>query len=656
MQTIEDYLNTNSISRSTLFLKLKSGEILSTKINGTRYILDLTESEPGLKIHNASAVKEVIKSKRSEWDTLILQAKQTGDKSHRVHLIEEITADLERFKKHGFKITGYDKRSIYRKISTIAAGGKLQRKTRDEQKPYRNEILQKDSNVQLLLNASSDIYLNLPTYKLRSRLKSNLKLVVDRIIDFAKRCRENEDYWEYAVLADIPPSTMRRTLYKEFSERAFNELHEYKNHFGRWKNRKVHVAGAFTDDQEFMDYIIGDDHKGDIDKVLVWNPLQNKYETKAVKAWAWMEGLTQKVLGYTFTTGELNAEDLVKSLIPVFKIFGKPKKYVLLDNGIGHSTRFEKFLADAEVPWHFAKPHDPTGKSPVERMFKYWKEEFDVFFPNYVGSNHPVEGKHPTASLSAPKATVTFEQYIKQFENYAYGFYETRPRKRVIKNKAIKASIRELFDSYYKYHEKLEVDIRKLRYGWQHKVIKTFDNKVILYKNGVNFTYLPADALSLVLNDRKYIICYDPTDMSEIDMYNISPIADKHTGEYWDRNQLVATLYNMNAMPPAEKMALAAKLNKQRDKKVKELARVMVDSELLNSDVIINSTVKETGKLVNERKQLEREAVVSVKTALPVEKISDMVTRKLSKVLEKPNDEVMLVNTGLTEEDWNELN
>lgn len=653
MYSIDEYLNSHSISRRTLFMKLKSGEILSAKINGNRYILDAEESNPKInfKIHDKDAREKVIEAKKTEWNTLILEARQTNDKTKKVQLINDIVEDVEHFKEHGYKITGYDKRSIYRKIST----GKLQRKTRDEQKPYRNETLQKDSNVQLLLNAASDIYLNIPTYKLRSRLKSNLKLVVDRVIDFAIRCRENEDYWEYAVLADIPPTTMRRTLYKEFSERAMQELHEYQLHFNRWKNRKVRVTGAFTDDQEFMDYIIGDDHKGDIDKVLVWNPLQNKFETKAVKAWAWMEGLTQKVLGYTFTTGELNAEDLIKSLIPVFKIYGKPKKYVLIDNGIGHSVRFKQFLANAEVPWHFAKPHDPTGKSPVERMFKYWKEEFDVFFPNYVGSNHPVEGKHPTASLSAPKTTVTFEQYVKQFENYAYGFYETRPRKRVIKNKAIKASIRELYDSYYKYHEKIDIDIRKLRYAWQHKVVKTFDNKVIFYKNGVNFTYLPADALSLVLNDRKYIICYDPTDMSEIDMYNINPITDKNTGEYWDRNQLVATLQNMNAMPSNEKMALAARLEKQREKKVKELSRIMVDSEMLSSDVIINSTVKETGKLVDQRKQLEREAVVSIKTALPVERISELVTKRIVKQKDNKESEPVTIS-NLTEDDWDELN
>jgi transposase InsO family protein/predicted DNA-binding transcriptional regulator AlpA len=627
MQSIEEFLNKSGISRATLFNHIKSGKLLSYKINGRTFIY--TDEEIGITCPKLKS--QIVKSKKAEWNQIITNyqlSMKSGAPVDPRQLINSILTDLKHWETKGISVTGFSEKSIYRKLKQDS----LERKTRDDIGILRNSVLRSNSALNKLLGIAAYFYFK--------NSYPNVSITCDLVLKYSK---ENEEYWE---LAAIPKATMKRVLTKEFYERGYKEKHQMLNHFNKWKQSRAKVTGAFTDHIEFMDWIIGDDHKSDIDKVLNWNPLRNCYEKETVKGWHWIEGKTQKILSYTVKPGEINSEDLILSLMEALMSYGRPVKGILVDQGVAKSMRFQDFCAKAGIALKFSKPYEPTHKATIERSFRYVKEEHDAFLKNFVGGNHPEEGRHTSAKLSAEATDITFEEYRRSLDNYINDFYETRERNRTIDNKIIQISIRDLFNSYWRNFDKQDMDPRVLRYAYQFEEIRKYTCGMITFsRKNIRYNYMPAEALPPAFNNRKYRICCNPLDLSSIDVYSTCHIEDKSTGWVVDRNDLIGTFNNIRAMDPEKRQAEVLKFNRQADKYLKQYVKVAVDAAVVENDNAdaVNAVVEQGGAIIDVRKQIEKTALNVIKTSMPVQRIKDIVT---------PDDGEAVTADKLTEEDW----
>lgn len=630
MLSIEKFADLNQIAVRTVYDQIRKGKLQSLKLDGTSYVVTNEE----LELNDEKLKRQILKAKRKEWNRIILQLNQNikaGLDGCNVKMtIDAIRKDVKHWEEKGIKVTGFSEKSLYRKIKQ----GKTDRKTRDDKHIYRNSVLKSVSALDKLLALASHFYFK--------NAYPNVNLTIDLI---HKHAKENEDYWE---LADVPRSTMKRTLNKEFYSRGWKEKHQFLNHYNRWKQNKAKVHGAFTDHVKFMDWIVGDDHKSDIDKVLVFNPNRNEFEKQTVHGWFWLEAKTQKVLSYIIKPGELNAEDLILTLMDALMQYGKPNKGVLIDNGIGESVRFQEFLLKAGIPLKFSKPYEPTHKATIERSFAYHKTEHDAFLKNFVGSNHLVEGRHSTSKLSAEDCHITFNDYKKSLDTYLTNFYEQRERDRTIDAKVIRISIKELFDSFWKNFDKRPVDTKVLRYAYSQDEIRRFNNGISFIRNKTRFNYLPSEALAPAFNNRKYTVCFNPADLNVIDIYALEDIIDKTTGEFKQKGDYVTTLYNLRNVDPVERQAQVAKFNKQAEKYLRQYVKTSIDGQVFQQGASdsVNSTVNEAGKIISVRKRIEKDALSIIKNAVPVEKIKSLV----SKQDKLPEEEAVL-----TEDSWKEL-
>jgi hypothetical protein len=373
-----------------------------------------------------------------------------------------------------------------------------------------------------------------------------------------------------------------------------------------------------------MDWIIGDDHKMDIDKVLVWNPYRKVFEKKKVEGWFWMDGKSGKVLGYVIKHESLKAEDLILSLMDVLKKYGKSTRGILMDNGLGRSAKFQSFVSKAGLSLRFCKPHDPTGKAPVERMFEMFKYEFDVRFKNFTGSNHQVEGRHPTLELSPPAPDITFEEYANMFEQYVYGFYETRNRNRVISGKAFNISNRDLFNYYWKGWEFKPIEDTILRFAYQKCKIKTWNDSLTIKIDKVENVFVSIPPLSRVLKGRKLAVYYDNKDYSDADLYATEYLEDHDTGEIFYPNAFIKTIININRLPNPKNVEIVTRLNKKIQSTTRDLGKLHTDVYLVNHEDrrdLLHASVDSTGAIASTREELERKYTHDIKNAVPVSSI-----------------------------------
>jgi len=638
MLTVDQYISKSGLDRATVYRQIKEGKIAHIGKGRNRRILDESNRED---FQNPKFRKAVIKYQQEQYDRGLLQANMLYIQAGKKHTAETeaikdaILRDVESWLQRGIKINGYSVKSIYRKISHGAE--KTIKKERDDKGLYKNSVLSSNSSLEKFLEVASYIYF---TYK-----KPNINNCVNLLLDYA---RNNERYWE---LAAIPRATAIKALKKECYNRGWKEAHTYMNHFNEWKNGKAKLMGAFTDDKHcrFGDWIVGDDHKADIDKVLVWNPIRKCFEKKTLKGWHWEEVKTQKCLGYVIKGGELNVEDLIISLMMALKEFGKPSKGILIDNGLGRSSRFQDFCNRAGLIIKYALPYEGTGKALKERAFRYYKDEFDNKADNYVGSNHAKEGYHPTAALSAPETTTTFEEYSKAFAEYIYGGYETRERDREINGKKIRVSIRNLYNSYMQSFKKVEISDETLRFAYQFEKIVKYRNGLSIRLKNEMYHYLPAP-LSYHFNNRKYICCYNPLNMSEVDLYTMERIIDMNTGELFaEKNVRIATLTCTRNVSAQEHKEFIIRHNKEYEKHVKGMANALVDRAAAADPTILNPALSDEGRIIDTRKKAVSEVTKVLKQQLPGKRLVEGVLHT-----RKPK-ELVIADTNVTSEDYAEL-
>jgi len=607
MIEFQKYLEISGIDRSTLFRWLADPDknVHQVKFSGKAYIVD--EQETYINVDDKKKRKQIIASIKEAWNQLILQAYNAigsdNERAARTKTVETIEKEVKFWQLRGVDIVGYNEKSIYRKIKK----GKVNREQRADKLTYRRiyanrELILHSQTAQSKLLAAAWHLFGKPSACL------NYKLMYAKIKDYAE---QNEMFYE---LAAIPESTMINFLKQEFTALALDKAHQLLNHYNLHKKTKARNKGAFTSDIQFMDYIIGDDHKMDIDKVFVYDELSGKMKLEKVQGWFWIEGKTQKILSYVLKTGDLNADDLKISLMEALAKYGRPKKAIMIDNGVGRASAFQDFCIKAGLQIEFSTPYEPTEKANVERIFRYMKDEFDVFENNYVGSDHAKEGRHKTSVLSPEACQITFKEYSQKLETYLTGFYETRERRRVIDNKVFKISIKDLYEHFAAHHVKDEVEARILAYAYQFE-------KVLRYNNGLTFTmknrvynYMPDPNLTSVFNGKRYIICYNPNDMNKVFMYAIDKIIDKTTGEVYERNEYITALESYENFTSNERRAMITAKNKKVDKHLRQIAE-------LKTDVVIASTVDVNGEVIEERKAIKKRIFNEIKNSVPVEKI-----------------------------------
>lgn len=122
MLKLEKYIDVSGESRRNIFLKLADGRLLRKIVDGDLYIIQPSE----ISTLNAAQKKIILSDKKKEWDSRISFAHQNPEL--KADVITEIKEDVSGFEKMGFKIVGYNEKTLYKKIAT----GKTQRRTRKD--------------------------------------------------------------------------------------------------------------------------------------------------------------------------------------------------------------------------------------------------------------------------------------------------------------------------------------------------------------------------------------------------------------------------------------------------------------------------------------------------------------------------------------------
>lgn len=565
-------------------------------------------------IHSKFDYSKMLPEKRREWDNMIEIARAREDKQSKKEVFEKISMDVRFLENCGVKVVGYDLKSLYRKY----ARGIKPRKVRQTAGVYLNE------NVNKML---SDI-VRLATKYYFSSAKANYRLTAEMVMQEA---RTDENLYEIAA---IPYDTLLRVIRKELQSVGGETVHQYINHRNVYHSTRAYNHGA-TADIGFMDFIMGDDHKFDIHTVPEFNPIRNKVENKTIYSWFWHEPKTLKVLSYIIKTTEITAEDLKISFLQALAFAGKPAKAVLVDNGVGRSAEFQHYCAKLKLPVELAKAYCPTEKATIERMFKIFKDEHDVFFNNYTGSNHAVEGRHPGLSLTPEQANYTVGQFIESMGYYLENMFETRIRQRVHLGKSTKVSIRESWEEYFNSYDVVSVDEKVMRFAYMKEDIIPYKNSTFKFKGEY---YLPSDALPLCANKKKFRVAYNPNDLSRIDIYAQSRLIDVMTGQFWDEGDYVCSCDMVRTLEKTERQTLVVRNNKQRTKAVKEVVKLLIDGMILENPHLknaINSRVQVDGKVINVRMRAEKFVEKAIKEGTPEREIKTLVEKELEQYREQ---------------------
>jgi transposase InsO family protein len=605
--TIQQYCNFKGISERHYYRLKKEGSI--TTIPGTNYVYT---TEQMLQFTDKDK-KFILESKIAKWNSLLKNAhniykqhsKPTKATTQIIHLIE---TEVSFLKKIGFIIKGFDRRSLQLKVSK----GRVERKSREEPKPIRNKVVASAFNKAVELIFSLNM----------QRAISSVNEAVDRAIHYAKT---DEYYWEVAACEKYI-YTLRRQIKRAMKQMGFKTLHEFLNHYNQFRKKLAYVKGAFTDDIGFNDVYSLDDHKFDVAGAKVFNPHTGKLEQKQVWSWFVVEMKTLMPLGYMIKTSPFTEEDILRLLMRVFRQYGKPNQKVIMDNGLASSERVLTFLERCGIVHEVQDPYCPTQKSPNERLYGLVKNEQDVYSHDFVGSNHPAEGRHAGRQLSPEETLRIIETAQKEYDNYVNGYLIDRPRTRNIKSippslldNSKRVSIRRLYDFYYQHHTPQLVTDKELRYAYmKYDKTTSFNKFYITFKKEV---YIPISDFSLVLNDPayKFTIAYNPADMNIIDLYSSQDITDALTGEFIARGQYVCTLESLASLDADEKKRRVAIYNKKINKAMKELAANFRSMFAVNKD-IANAVVGDQG-LINVAKEQTLAVEKLIKHHVPARQI-----------------------------------
>jgi hypothetical protein len=572
--SIQEYISINNISRRAVYYKISAGEILSMVMDGRTYILENKDIASPEGISN---------SFRSELDQLISRAASAPDEKK--ELISRITSKVSQLRSVGIKLSGYDLKSVYRKIKKIERGETLTRKTRADKFVIKNEILQKTMEDKVLPLASYFYFRN---------ARPNLLMTAKLLQQYARTC---EEYYE---LAAVPLNTLYSRLNAAFSQSGLSRLHQFMNHYNIFKAGLPTVPGAFTEDINFMDHIIGDDHKADVFKVFVYE--NNKVIEKQVQIWLWIEAKTMYPLGWVIKYGAINQQDLIQSLAKVIRQYGLPGKSIVVDNGIGRGADFTRFLDNISPKlYSFSAAYTPTNKAVMERCFGFMKSELDSFHENFVGPDKRIESRHRTEKLSPEATQIFFEDYKKQVENYFQSLFIGIPRTRLVGGVKEKISIHDYYIREYQNYEFAPVAAGRIRMAMMQSCLRRYAYQLAV--KGEKF-FSPVDVLPLCFEGEEVRIYYDDL-LEEIDIYTVNDVFDRHTGVIYYKNTYLTTFVNLRKHP--DKYGHVKQLQNKIKKEVRKIAEYQT---AINDNVNISDPLKvlmtPDGELLDQRRATQK--------------------------------------------------
>ena len=624
MKPINEYAQEKRVTRRCVELWIKAGKITSTKIGGKVYIIDDKEFEEN---KDEVIIKDDVKER---WDAMLNRAIKLF-KQNTTH--PEIKAITDKIIKENekLKLRGYDYKSLRRKITR----GIIERKPRSDRFTIKQEILKDKMDV---------IMSKLTSYFIKDG-GAKLNYAVDRLLMEAK---ENEELWEIAA---IKKSTIYQAVNRAIKAGGFRTAHELFNHHNLYEQKRIRAHGSFTNDIGFMDVWALDDHKMDVAGAWVRNDNTGKMELRQVTSWVLIEAHTMMPLAWKVKFGSFNNDDIVDLIAQAILKYGLPKQKIICDQGLGADNRVKQFCYKAGVTLEAQMAYQPTHKATVERFFRLVKDETDALQTNYIGGNHPVEGKHSGLALSPDATQELIEEAINRYDDYFMHMCQRRPRKRGIKgiekwlDETGRISIATLFENYRRDYTPDHIDIKTLRAAYMK-----IDDRPRRFINSIKYQgdwYMPLEVQSPSLNGRKYFIAWLPFERQTIDLYAAENFMDTVFGVEYSKGDYVCSLTSQSALSPDERKAKVSKINRETRKLVRSLIPAGLTDE-----------VRTDGSISSVRKSAERTLMNTLRNTLSPDKIQtviDSVKEKPDEITNESEDYLIKNTDDLSDVDWSNL-
>ncbi len=605
---IDEYCESNTVSRRWVEKLVERGHLPSAKINGQRYII----VPPSIEVHATDEKKF-----KEEIRTYVAKAGKG--------YVKEALKRIAEFEKAtGRKVKGLSDKVLYK----IAAGKhSVHHKKRKDSGTARNSnLVMAKEKVEAM---AAKLYMDCGD--------PSVRFITTRIQELSQR---NEMLYEIAA---IPSSTLYRYVNNWIKVNNYDDCWKYYNRHKEFLKKLPSVQGAFTDNIGFMDYIAFDDRKADVSGSWWLDPVDGKMKLKKVWYWIAVEMLTMMPVGYVILPREPNSEDVINVLIQSMLQVGLPKKGYLFDNGIGYSDRVQKFMERVKLQsagsgymineFKPVAPYEPTHKANIERFNKFLKDEHDSLFKNYVGGDRS-EVRHSSKRLSPEDCDHLVSEYISSAEAYLTGDCLKRKRDRVFQATKQRASIAEMWNKFSTNYEPYFLTEESLRWALMDDTqIKNYKGKISITRKGVSFNYTAGDYMPC-LEGRNFIISMLPTDLSKMDIYATENFIDTYTGAMYEKGQYVATLHSMRTVPNSELQEMVYKKRKEAGKHQREMKAKLLDAALAQFPellAIVNTRITIDGEALDVRKKL-LERMNGITDTTPLGSIAEFVKNECAEI------------------------
>lgn len=627
------YMQLKDISVRTYYNHVEQKKIFPTVVEGVTYVIDpsVAMSDQAQKALKLEAVKEL--------ETLAMRGNALRPKEipegkrFRSKEINKIVADMQdvvaKWVRIGVQLRGWSKAACYRKIEDLS---KLSRQRRSDLFERKQEQLKKDDVYEKLKSLYAKAYFD------NYEKKPSLREITKQIQMYAQ---SKEEFYE---LAAVPFSTLYDNVQKLKERYAHELVHQYYNNHSHLLRNRAYVDGAFTADIKFMEWFSIDDHVMEVDGALVWNETKRMFEKKKVYLWMIVEVKTLFPVAYHIQANNFNADELKYLMMQSLMNMGAPVKGILMDNGLAASKKCQDFLDRLGILHDSGEAYDWMHKAVQERSFGFIKKEFCSQWANYIGGGR-TEVRHASRKMSPEETTFTVQEFIKQFDDYVEGWYQTKERDRTDNFEKVKISIRADFENRYMTYDKIPVNPVKLRFCFcETKLAKMSLQHLTLGDRGL---YTPdiGNVLDPVLQNRNYQCYYNPLDDSEIDIYACDDILIQKTGEYYNRGDYVCTLYRQRGKMPEQKRKEVAVLNNKNFKRIKEYVQDTVDIAIAENFHAFAPELNEKGQLIDTRTQLLDKATEIMQDAEM--KVKEVLIPETKKRGRKPSEEAQLSDDEL---------
>lgn len=626
-----EYLAAHGISAKTFYNRIDSGKLIPRKLPGTNtlYVIPVEDNRVLLKQKD---IPQLLKSFKDEYEEIILDGVEKDVPAKTIfEAIEKKQLWLEQ---HGVKrITGFKQRSVYNKITAFKVKKAKGEELRLKRKPHKNigaiynPILSKPEFRDLILPELCNFYVTNGTYESKDRV-SSARLAVDLLIKYAQDCKNNGDTTFIEMLIPSVRLAAYRWFLKQVNKMGLKQVALIANHAGKYREQyAVKNKGAFTDDINFNDYWMMDDHEIHISGGLEWDETLKQMKLQTLKLWTLIEAFTMKPLAYVIRTGDLNSDDVANVLIQAMRKYGLPNRGILYDNGsittaekvknlvtnVIRHPGIKKLTGSTMETFEPCAPYTPTAKSNVELYHSIIERESSPFIQNFISGKRE-NGRHTGFKLEPEECINTVNELKSYYINYLSenGFYQTRLRDRQIKQQGITISIKQHFENCSRDWKFTGIGDDILHTAFSESKLVTYCNQVKFVLNRVTQVFVPGEYISHVYNDKQYLAKYIPDNYSKIYLYAVHRITgtDIATGEdiRHEAGELVMTLHNMNFMTSEKRKDLVSKLNRQKRKAVKESEKYIKMRANIENPLLTNLHVKANDEIVNGQKLVEKEA------------------------------------------------